>query len=484
MNKIDKHTNDLVPLELNQRVEVMDVLRGFALCGIIFMNIEWFNRASVEMGRFDFQLTGVDWGSSWLVRLLIEGKFYRIFSLLFGMGFAVMLLQAKRKGKPFYWWFSRRMGVLFAIGLFHLIFIWGGDILHDYAIGGMMMLLWMWLLKFKWMQWANNEQGFLKVGLSILTLPFVVAFVIAVFFGVSKNADEFNADYNLQVAVEKRVVEIKQDELIAAPLIATAVAERNGSQKRPKVNQELMTEAELIIYKSERRFISRHKKYLDGQEQKQILRNGNYSEIVSYWAKNSLSELAKTPLLAGILSFPLFMIGYWFVISGVIVKPKEHIGLFKSMLWCGLGIGGVISAGSLIILSHPQLRVVRDFEIVANSIFMLGQSLMCAGYLAAIVLLAISKKTNKLVQWLSPMGKMALTNYLMQSVILAFIFFSYGLGLFGDVSRFAQMGIAVLVLALQWGMSFIWLKYYRFGPLEWLWRSLIYKQFQPLKLNN
>ena len=477
-----QHT--LTPVANHNRIEFMDVLRGFALIGIILMNIEWFNRPFVDIGRFDYQLTGIDWSAGWLVRVFVEGKFYKLFSLLFGMGFAVMLLQAKRKEQPFYAWFSRRMVILFAIGMLHMVLLWGGDILHDYAVGGLILLFWVWLSQYKWMQWANKDKSFLTVGLGLLALPFVVSFCAAIFFGVTRGEAQMNESHQLEQAVEQRVELIKQDTTLAQPLIDIAIKERDGTLEREDVDEDALTEPQLIKYKSERRFISRHKRELDRQEESQVLKHGSYWQSVEFRAKESVEDLAKMPIMAGIISFPLFLIGYWFVSSGAVVRPQEHLGLFKGMAWVGLGLGSALSAGSLIILAHPTVRFVDEFEISASFIFMLSQYLMSAGYVGVFVLMMLSERAKRLIMWLAPIGKMALTNYLMQTVILSLIFFGYGFGLYGEVSRFEQVCIAFAVILLQVLLSKVWLKYYRFGPMEWLWRSLTYKQKQPFKLQN
>ena len=123
----------LAPVTERSRIDVMDILRGFALIGIAFMNIDWFNRSTTELRSFDESLVGLDHAVGWLIRAFIEGKFYKLFALLFGMGFAVMLIRAREVGKPFVAWFTRRMLVLMCIGLAHNTLLWDGDILHDYA---------------------------------------------------------------------------------------------------------------------------------------------------------------------------------------------------------------------------------------------------------------------------------------------------------------------------------------------------------------
>ena len=472
----------LTPVANSERIELLDVLRGFALIGIILMNIEWFNRSFVDIGRFDYQLTGVDWAAGWLVRLFVEGKFWKLFSLLFGMGFAVMLLQAKRKEQPFFAWFCRRMSILFVIGMAHMVLLWGGDILHDYAVGGLILVFWIWLFKFKWMHWANKDSAFLKVGLSLLALPFVVSLGIAIVFGTTKAHDQLVNNNHIEQMVEQRVAEFEQDGQLAAPLIETAIAEREGTQKRPDVDTDTLDETQLIAHKAERRFISRHKRQLDREQDYQVLKHGSYAEIISHNTDFAIEELKNTPIMALVASFPLFLIGYWFVASGVIVKPARHKGLFKAMAWIGVGFGIVLGAAMLIISANPMVKLVKEFEITANLLMMLSQYFMTAGYIGVFVLIMLSDKAKRWVKWLAPMGKMALTNYLMQTVILSFIFFNFGLGLYGEVSRFAQMGIVLGVITAQAILSNVWLKHYRFGPMEWLWRSLTYKQKQPFRL--
>ena len=136
---------ELAPVAESQRIDVLDVLRGFALIGILMMNIEWFNKPIAVLTMPDYALAGLDHASGAFTKLFVEGKFYKLFSLLFGMGFAVMLLRAESLQRPFYGWFTRRAVALFAFGMAHSILMWTGDILHDYAFAAMMLLGVVWL---------------------------------------------------------------------------------------------------------------------------------------------------------------------------------------------------------------------------------------------------------------------------------------------------------------------------------------------------
>ena len=186
---MEKPTNGitLAPVDSAHRIQVMDLLRGFALIGIIFMNIEWFNRPVSNLLSFDFDQTGLDWAANWLVKVFIEGKFYKLFSLLFGMGFAVMLIRAQEVGRPFGAWFTRRMLALFLFGMCHLIFLWGGDILHDYAFGGLLLLGFVFLLRTKRFSKYNHPTTFLKFGAWLILLPLLLYMFGALFWGVTQD---------------------------------------------------------------------------------------------------------------------------------------------------------------------------------------------------------------------------------------------------------------------------------------------------------
>ncbi len=135
-------SEDLAPIAANQRIEALDVVRGFALLGIFLMNIEFFNRtiASLDEGM-PRGLTGINWFASWFIAYFVQGKFWTIFSLLFGMGFAVMMARAERAGREFKIVYLRRVLALAVFGAVHFVFLWEGDILFSYAVGALMLMV-------------------------------------------------------------------------------------------------------------------------------------------------------------------------------------------------------------------------------------------------------------------------------------------------------------------------------------------------------
>ena len=176
--------SSLTPIAPNQRISALDILRGFALIGILLMNIEWFNRPILSSGTFVVELSGVDHAVGWLIQCFVEGKFYKLFALLFGMGFAVMMTQAIHKDKPFAAWFTRRMCVLFVFGLLHMFFVWQGDILHAFAFTGLLMLGFIHLLRTSYLQKYNNPKSILTLALWWLSIPILLASLVGVGFGV------------------------------------------------------------------------------------------------------------------------------------------------------------------------------------------------------------------------------------------------------------------------------------------------------------
>lgn len=478
----------LTPISASSRIETMDILRGFALIGIALMNVEWFNRTINNLGQWDFSLTGADWGAGWMVRMFVEGKFYKLFSILFGMGFAVMLIRAQEAGRPFYGWFTRRMVFLFLFGMAHMVFLWGGDILHDYAAGGLMLLLWIWIInKFQRLSFLNQPRWFLRIGLGVLALPFVFSFFAALFFGVTRYESVMLKDNEERIAVRARAEEIKADPVLSAKLIAEYEAEKNDPEGKAEdeeeedKKEEEMTDEEKIEDRAQNRFKNQHRRKENQAEEETAFTQPSFWVATEYRTKEALDALKNTPFFAGIISFPLFMVGYWFVASGVMRRPKEHVGLFKTMMWVGFGVGMFVTAGSLLLMVNPAQKFAVELNAVANMNFMLGQYLMCAGYIGAFALICMTARGMKWFAWCAPMGRMALTNYIMHSVILTSIFYGYAGGMFGEISRAPQVGIIAGIILFQAIFSKIWLNHFKFGPLEWLWRSLTYMSVQPMR---
>ncbi|NYZ63771.1 DUF418 domain-containing protein [Luteimonas deserti] len=135
-------TTMLGPVAAGDRLSVMDMLRGAALLGVFAMNVEWFSRPMQEMGSgLPAGAEGLDHAVAWAVHVLVAGKFWTMFSLLFGMGFVLMADRIAAAGRSVDRVFARRMAALFVFGVVHITLLWPGDILHTYAMAGLLLMV-------------------------------------------------------------------------------------------------------------------------------------------------------------------------------------------------------------------------------------------------------------------------------------------------------------------------------------------------------
>jgi uncharacterized protein len=506
----------LGPVEASRRIDVMDILRGFALIGIIFMNVEWFNRSASLVGFFDTTLTGLDHVTGWLVRCFVEGKFYKIFTLLFGMGFTVMLLRAQQADRPFGAWFSRRMLVLLLFGLFHAIFIWSGDILHDYAIGGLVFLLWIYAFRTRRLQRFNNPVTFLKIGIVWLVLPLLVAGVVGMIYSLKTDnaglGEAWARDVEIAEIVAERLAEAPEVEVTAEEVAtgddvvadeeamagAETVAESDsetrddeGVEAEAPVAEETeeeteedreLTDEERKEQRIEELLTSKQERKEKAAEEDAVMSEGSYLEGVRLRLSEIPVKLAQAIAFSLFIMMPLCLVGYWFIASDVLRNHRDHRALFRNMALIGTSSGFLLSVGGLMVLQHPAAEISRGLAPVGGMMFHLSQYLMSAGYIGMVILFSESRFGRSALALLAPFGRMALTNYIMQSVILSFVFYSYGAGLYGTVPRASQMLLVIGILAIQIAYSKWWMAHFRFGPLEWVWRSATYKSLQPMRI--
>ncbi|MBA6252872.1 DUF418 domain-containing protein [Colwellia sp. MB3u-55] len=189
-----------------------------------------------------------------------------------------------------------------------------------------------------------------------------------------------------------------------------------------------------------------------------------------------------TPIMSLVVLIPIFILGFWLVVTEKITKHQEHHKFFSLLAKVGLCVGIPLNVASILIIQHPATAISVVLQGVGQTLFYIGQYLLSAGYLGLVVCALNKQIWKKFFAAFSPMGQMALTNYLMHSVILTSIFYGYAGGQYGEISRAPQMLIVIAIIVTQIILSKWWLNRYRFGPMEWLWRSLTYKQMQPMKL--
>jgi uncharacterized protein len=211
----------------------------------------------------------------------------------------------------------------------------------------------------------------------------------------------------------------------------------------------------------------------DVAEARRIYPTGGLLDVLAF-------RLREIPLIAALHAyiFPrtigLFLLGALAWRSGLLRNPPRH--LLSSIA------AGCIGLGAALILAHAGRPIAGGrIGLLAEP---LGTILLALGYGAAIVGIANTERGKRLLGWAAPLGRMAFTNYLAQSVILGWIFYGYGLGLFGQLGVTSALAIGLAVYFAQVPFSAWWLGHYRYGPVEWLWRTLMYGVAQPMRLSS
>ncbi|WMW82020.1 DUF418 domain-containing protein [Undibacterium cyanobacteriorum] len=559
---VSTQSEEWKPIAKNERIEALDVVRGFALIGIFLMNIEFFNRVVSDIGQgMPVGLQGLDWAASFFISYFVAGKFWTIFSLLFGMGFAVMLTRSEAKGQKFIIPYLRRIVALAIFGAAHHILIWPGDILFSYAVAafGLVIVLFMpakwwfaallvsigvmavWqnqvtsgliamlVMTGLYMFFMRSEAGIhfrgkkihglaciffviavvmtattivgflvpgqekLKAFMIAAIASYVLGFLIAKYHHPEeKRSLRLGAAAYLLLFISMAVgtasqtwdwggAQAKQKEVLAAmkdfdPSKVTEAELKALREKKKKTEQE---EAKLVVAENASMLARKAKR--DAEEVK-ILSHGTYFEAVKMRAQH-FARHAPNELNTCALFIAMFLMGYWFVRSGVIERSAEHLPLFKKLAFIGLPIGiGLGLVGSTFGLRADPTNFADSFNF-GESLLYIGNLPACLGYVSLMIVLLHSKGPFSKVKVLAPYGRMALTNYLSQSIICSAIFYAYGLGLYG-MPRAQQVLVVAVVVSLQVMFSHWWLSKFLYGPMEWLWRAITYWKLPKFKLEN
>lgn len=390
----------------------LDVLRGFALLGILLVNFEWFTRPiqAIALGA-DVDLSGIDAAADFLIKALAEGKFYPLFSMLFGAGFALMAERALSRQSPFWGIYLRRLIVLGLFGAAHMILVWAGDILLVYSLTAFVMVL---LFR------KTPPRRLWKWALPFIFLPVLVVWVGATFIEISRLDPQGH---------EQLMTDFAQDEQAFRGNIERAAAIHAEGRWLENVGQRVR----------DMRFTLGH---------------------FMFWVP---------PVLG------FFLIGRWLVVSGRLTRPDEHRMWFRRWRARGLVIGLPLAiAGAALIhdanMMVPTLPAAIGLTLAA-----------CAGLLLSLAYLSAVTLSAHRLAFLAPAGQMALSNYLAQSLLWTWIIYGHGLGLWGQLPRSLQLLLALVFFVAQIVVSTWWLRRFRFGPAEWLWRSLTYWKVQPMQ---
>lgn len=410
----------LRPIGVAERVEALDVLRGFALLGILLMNIEAFvGPLNAAMSGLNPDLDGADRLVDAAVFLLVQGKFYTLFSLLFGAGFAVMMHRAQAAGRPFGRLYARRLAMLAAIGLAHMVLLWSGDILFTYALIGVLLA---WLFR------STPVERLPRWGLTFYLLPALLTFAFAASMHFAQSSPEGAAEFRREMA--------------------TAAAQWQ------------------VTIEAQRRAYGPAGSYIDATAQ----RLDDFGQLLVYlpfWGPSILG---------------MFVLGAWFWRSGAFGEVRVHETLWRRLRFWGFVLGlPLVALGFRLAPTMEPYRL--DFVIASAGLATsLGNLALCLAYAATLVLALESPRWRQRLSWLAPAGRMALSNYLLQSLVCVGIFYGHGLGYYERLPRAWQVPFVLLLFAAQTMASRWWLARFRYGPLEWLWRWVTYGRRPPLRV--
>jgi uncharacterized protein len=203
----------------------------------------------------------------------------------------------------------------------------------------------------------------------------------------------------------------------------------------------------------------------------QVYAHGDYLAITAQRVRDFVSELLVHDIDIVPMAFSVFLCGAWLVRSGRIGDVVAHVAFFRALALVGVAVGAVFG---VVMLSGPQA--------IAGGMHMASSLALAFGYLGIIAWMLARPATARFVAWLAPVGRMALSNYLLQSLLASAIFYGYGLGMWGRIGRGNQVLLVVLIFAAQALLSRWWLSRYRFGPAEWLWRWGTYGRRPAMKV--
>lgn len=409
----------LAPTAAAERIATIDILRGFALFGILLVNMELFaNSVYHSVIGYD-NLPWYDQFARWLVEFFAFGKFYSLFSLLFGIGMAIQMSRAQATGVRFAPLYARRMAVLLAFGLIHAYLIWVGDILILYALLGFLLLI----------AFRNRRPR------TLFAWAIALLLVTVLINGATVALIEWGRSTPEGAQVVEGTLNAQTESYRAAAAAADAVYATRGFAA---VTRQRVQDMNFIF------------------------------SILPFMAFNVLA---------------MMLVGLGVGKLGICADVAGHRVLLRRVLWWGLIVGVVGNLAYVVGGAYSQRNVPSLVNWLSTTGQAIGAPALSLFYAAGITLLVENAVWRRRLAPLAPTGQMAITNYLAQSIICTLIFYGYGLGLTGRAGAAAGIALTLLIYAMQVAWSGWWLKRFRFGPVEWLWRTLTYMRRQPMRRN-
>lgn len=489
------------PLPFNQRISAMDVARGFALLGIFCVNIQCFALPLIYLTTPSAAASGSAGDTAWwlFVSTLCESKFYSLFSLLFGMGFIILTDRAHtRRAESAVPIALRRFGFLALLGFLHANLLWYGDILFIYAFGGLALLLFRKL----------KPRTMLTVGaILILVGELLVWLTVAagVFFTPPRNpapaSENAATSAPLSESAPSTVIPEHVDPGVIDPAptpdALTDARERAAASRDRALNAapEAAPASEQATPSKPLRGMEAIRNLRGGPESETWItaetlafRDGPYADLALFRSITWASMLFFVVPFMGPRILGLFLLGAGLIRMDFFNPARAP--LHRRLITLGLAVGipcaALAAVGKLLTWNDGAMHISWLFWQLPYAV---GCILIPLAILAAAARLtdrARHNPTGALSKALHPLactGRMALTNYLTQTVIATSIFYYYGLGQFGLFSGPERAATVFAVYACQLVISTLWFRAFSIGPAEWVWRSFTYLRPMPFRQN-
>ena len=396
----------VIPVGTAERMTVLDAIRGLAVLGILLINIDVLSGYAFtpDASHTLFRSPAADDATWFVLAVLVEGKFYSLFSFLFGVGFAVFVERVVARGGDAAQLFRRRLVGLLLIGLVHALLIWFGDILVTYALLGFVLVPFI----------RRDDRTVLRWAAGLLAAPIALYAILLAAAGQAPPAAPAEAGG-------------------LPPILATAAQAFSG---------------------------------------------GNYADVLKGNVVFTIANIIRRALL---MFYPrvvgMFLLGFWAGRNRVFARLGEYRGLARRICVVGFTAGLPLAVIGWWWGDHA-LGPPTVNGLIETTIKSIGVPLLALGYAAGAWL--FFARSSAATGLLAPVGRMALSNYLMHSVAGVIAFYGLGFGLFGRLSLSAAVAAALLFFVLQIFTSRWWLERASFGPAEWLWRMFTYGRRFPL----
>ena len=492
----------LGPVQAQERIQTIDIIRGFALLGITVVN---FTVDTGHVSPIEGRTAIVDQLFYWPIKLFMDDKFMDIYCFLFGLGFSIQMFRAEARGSSFVFLYMRRLLVFTLIGAAATILISARSVLYDYAMLGALLLL---LHKL-------NKKLILLLVLLCLLIPWTISFC---------------ESWNKEIQMKSNRTYIVVDSTILERYVGIYLHHENRKNPITRVGNKLWLtrlsgEKIQLLPQSETVFHSQGAKFTFWGDSLNKLtfvtaEKDSFTAIKIQPEKNTENTISpqrhsNTYIQSVVnrarwfwedikhwswsdffwnwhfnIAFPLFLLGLYAGKRKIFNEIFSHRQFLRNVMKWGFLIG---ITGVSISLGYDAWNYINDINKDSYSYLLnffvrsegpfwqLGVLMMALAYVAGLTLLLENINWKKRLSFLAPVGRMGLTNYLLQLIAIDILFFRgfNNPDKFGPFWRtiFALIVFALLVIISRW-----WFKYFRMGPLEWLWRSLTYLKFQPMRV--